>query len=43
MLNELPQASIGKHQVVKFKKAMQLLDDPEMIKCAQAQVARISV
>lgn len=43
MLDEWPEASIRKRQVVKFKKAMQLLDDPAMVKCAQALVARISV
>jgi adenylate cyclase len=43
MLDEWPEDSIRKRQVVKFKKAMQMLDDPEMIKCAQALVARIAL
>lgn len=43
MLEEWPEDSIRKRQVVKFKKAMQMLDDPEMVQCAQALVARISL
>lgn len=42
MLNEWPEDSIRKRQVVKFRKAMQMLDDPVLVKCAQALVARIS-
>ena len=43
MLDEWPEDSIRKRQVVKFKKAMQMLDDPALVECAQALVARISL
>lgn len=43
MLDEWPEDSIRKRQVVKFKKAMQMLDDPDIVKCAQALVARIAL
>jgi hypothetical protein len=43
MLDEWPEASIRKRQVVKFKKAIQMLDDPAMVKCAQTLFARITL
>ncbi len=42
ILNEWPEKSIRQRRVVKFKKAMQMLDDPGLVKCVQALADKLT-